>query len=145
MIPGAGGGAGDNRSRSFRLAVFGIMTFMLIAIISVIVITLFAVVFLSRNSQEAVLRHSQQNYRPPPQRLPIVVAPRRQILLRHRQSPVEAQHQRQAAKVRKQQRRPSRLRRKLAKKFVFRKHLSFNPLRKKAARRHHVVTKAADD
>ncbi|CAN8016319.1 unnamed protein product [Ixodes persulcatus] len=66
--------------KGLRVAMFGVMTFMLIAVISVIVVTLFAVVFLSRKSQEVVMRRNYPNTQLV--RLPIAVPPRNHILFR---------------------------------------------------------------
>ncbi|KAH7957157.1 hypothetical protein HPB52_015675 [Rhipicephalus sanguineus] len=75
MAAGAVGRAGP--SRGLRVAMFGVMTFMLIAVISVIVVTLFAVVFLSRKSQDVVMRrlHPEQS---PQAMLPFQLPPKHQ-------------------------------------------------------------------
>ncbi|XP_065309169.1 uncharacterized protein [Dermacentor albipictus] len=65
-------------SRGLRVAMFGVMTFMLIAVISVIVVTLFAVVFLSRKSQDVVLRRLHPD-RSPRSMLPFDLPPQHQI------------------------------------------------------------------
>ncbi|KAL3234737.1 hypothetical protein MRX96_003382 [Rhipicephalus microplus] len=64
-------------SRGLRVAMFGVMTFMLIAVISVIVVTLFAVVFLSRKSQDVVMRRLHPD-RPPQAMLPFQLPPKHQ-------------------------------------------------------------------
>ncbi|XP_075539161.1 uncharacterized protein LOC142573791 [Dermacentor variabilis] len=65
-------------SRGLRVAMFGVMTFMLIAVISVIVVTLFAVVFLSRKSQDVVMRRLHPD-RSPRSMLPFDLPPQHQI------------------------------------------------------------------
>ncbi|KAH6932439.1 hypothetical protein HPB50_005912 [Hyalomma asiaticum] len=75
MAAAAAGRVGP--SRGLRVAMFGVMTFMLIAVISVIVVTLFAVVFLSRKSQDVVMRRLHPD-RSPRALLPFQLPPRHQ-------------------------------------------------------------------
>ncbi|KAH7958530.1 hypothetical protein HPB49_002196 [Dermacentor silvarum] len=70
-------------SRGLRVAMFGVMTFMLIAVISVIVVTLFAVVFLSRKSQDVVMRRLHPD-RSPRAMLPFQLPPQHQIRVEER-------------------------------------------------------------
>ncbi|XP_075745313.1 uncharacterized protein LOC142803669 [Rhipicephalus microplus] len=81
MAAAAVGRAGP--SRGLRVAMFGVMTFMLIAVISVIVVTLFAVVFLSRKSQDVVMRRLHPD-RPPQAMLPFQLPPKHQVRVEER-------------------------------------------------------------
>ncbi|KAK8784266.1 hypothetical protein V5799_009381 [Amblyomma americanum] len=80
-----GGASAEQRapSRGLRVAMFGVMTFMLIAVISVIVVTLFAVVFLSRKSQDVVI-HRMHPGRPADAMLPFQLPPRHQVQVQER-------------------------------------------------------------
>ncbi|CAN7945360.1 unnamed protein product [Ixodes hexagonus] len=122
-------------SKSLRVAMFGVMTFMLIAVISVIVVTLFAVVFLSRKSQEVVLRRSNPSGQV--MRLPIAVPPRNHILFRknvagHRQGPVMGRVK--GGKKRKRSKGLARLHRNLAGKIFFKRQKKHSKHRKGAKR-----------
>ncbi|KAL1440424.1 hypothetical protein MTO96_009465 [Rhipicephalus appendiculatus] len=82
MAAAAVGRAGGP-SRGLRVAMFGVMTFMLIAVISVIVVTLFAVVFLSRKSQDVVMRRLHPD-RAPQAMLPFQLPPKHQVRIEER-------------------------------------------------------------
>lgn len=112
------------------------MTFMLIAIISVIVLALFAVVFLSRRSQDFAVQHHQ----PAPGHLlgvPLVLPPQRQVVWRHemarRGRPLIS---RQRSKpVKKKSKGISHLHGKLRRRVIFKRQRKQQVHRRKPTRR----------
>ncbi|KAH9376660.1 hypothetical protein HPB48_005871 [Haemaphysalis longicornis] len=129
-------------SRGLRVAMFGVMTFMLIAVISVIVVTLFAVVFLSRKSQDVVMRRMHPEI-PPAARLAFELPPkhlvqthermvrRRPVVARQKQKRKRAKKGKVSSVRRRAQNIVAKISKSLASKLHFKRQKK-HPRRRKA-------------